>query len=273
MNPPTSVGRLLREWRQRRRMSQLELAVEADISSRHVSFLETGRALPSREMLLRLAAQLAVPLREQNMMLLAAGYAPVFPEQSLDAPSMQAIRQTVDLVLSGHEPYPALAVDRYWTLVAANRAVTALLAGSDPALLQPPVNVIRLSLHPQGLAPQIANFAEWRNHTLARLQRQIAISADAQLAALLAEVATYPVPAQASVAIAATPQDEVPVAAPFRLHTALGQLTFISTTTVFGTPIDITVSELAIESFFPADATTADLMHQLMRQAYPQGTS
>lgn len=267
ITPSTSVGRLLREWRQRRRMSQLDLAVEADISPRHVSFLETGRAQPSREMILRLAEQLAVPLREQNMMLVAAGFAPIFPEQPLDAASMQAIRQAVDLVLSGHEPYPALAVDRHWNLVAANRVVPALLSGSDPALLQPPVNVIRLGLHPQGLAPQIANYAEWRSQTLARLRRQVELSADAQLARLLEEVAAYPFPAQARVPFAAAAHDEIPVAAPFRLQTAYGQLAFISTTTVFGTPIDITVSELAIESFFPADAATADVMRRLMAQA------
>jgi transcriptional regulator with XRE-family HTH domain len=251
-------------------MSQLELALEAGISARHISFLETGRALPSRDMLLRLAEQLAIPLREQNMLLVAAGYAPIFSEQSLDAPSMQAVRQALDLVLRGHEPYPALAFDRHWTLITTNRAVTTLLAGSDPALLQAPVNVMRLSLHPQGLAPQIVNYAEWRGHLLARLRHQLALSADAQLAALWEEVTAYPFPAEAHRSIAAAVPDDAPVAAPLRLRTAAGLLSFISTTTIFGTPIDITVAELAIESFFPLDAATAERMRQRMHEAQPE---
>ena len=187
-----SVGDLLREWRQRRRLSQLDLACNAEISTRHLSFLETGRSQPSREMVLHLAVQLEVPLREQNVLLLAAGYAPVFPERPLADPALQTARKAVDLVLTGHEPYPALAIDRHWTLVASNRAIPPLLAGADPALLQPPVNVLRLSLHPAGLAPRIANLPEWRSHLLARLNHQIDVSADPVLMKLMNELRGYP---------------------------------------------------------------------------------
>src|SRR6476469_9855053 len=188
------VGDLLREWRQRRRMSQLDLASEAEISTRHLSFVETGRALPSREMVLHLAEQLEVPLRERNVLLVAAGFAPVFAERALEDPALQSARRAVDLVLAGHEPYPALAVDRHWTLVAANAAVGRLIAGADAELLQPPVNVLRLSLHPKGLAPRIANLPEWRAHLLARLRQQIDVTADGELIKLLDELSGYPAP-------------------------------------------------------------------------------
>src|SRR5215831_7969028 len=173
-----SVGSLLKEWRQRRRLSQLDLACEADISTRHLSFLETGRSTPSREMLLRLAEQLEVPLRERNVLLNAAGYAPVFLERALDDPALAAAREAVNLVLEGHQPYPALAVDRHWNLVAANDAVPPLLAGVDPSLVSSPVNVLRLALHPKGLALRTANLPEWRAHLLARLRRQVELTAD-----------------------------------------------------------------------------------------------
>src|SRR5262244_3339088 len=171
------VGSLLRKWRERRRLSQLDLACEAEISTRHLSFLETGRSLPSREMVLRLAEQLEVPLRERNVLLIAAGYAPAFPERPLDDPALQAARKAVDLVLAGHEPYPALAIDRHWTLIASNNAVPPLMAGADPSLLRPPVNVLRLSLHPAGLSPRIVNLPQWRAHLLERLRRQIDLTA------------------------------------------------------------------------------------------------
>jgi transcriptional regulator with XRE-family HTH domain len=145
-----SIGDHLREWRQRRRLSQMDLALDAEISTRHLSFLETGRARPSRDMVLRLAERLEVPLRERNVLLLAAGFAPVFGERRLDDPALAPARAAVDLVLKGHEPYPAVAIDRHWTLVAANAAIPPLLAGVDPGLLEPPVNVLRLSLHPTG---------------------------------------------------------------------------------------------------------------------------
>jgi transcriptional regulator with XRE-family HTH domain len=252
-------------------MSQLELAVEADISARHLSFLETGRARPSREMVLRLAEHLTVPLHEQNVLLVAAGYAPVFSERPLDAPELAVARQAIDQVLTGHEPYPALAVDRHWTLIAANRAVPFLLAGVDPALLQSPVNVIRLSLHPAGLAPQIVNYAEWRTHILARLRRQVETSADTVLADLVQEVAAYAAPAGHSTHGYMPPSTEGLIVLPFRLTTPAGVLTFISTTTVFGTPIDITVSGLAIESFYPADAETAEALREMFARGEATG--
>jgi transcriptional regulator with XRE-family HTH domain len=253
------IGDLLREWRQRRRLSQLDLALEAEISTRHLSFLETGRSSPSRDMLLRLAEQLEVPLRERNTLLVAAGFAPVFPERRLDDPALGAARQAMDLVLAGHEPYPALAVDRHWTMVAANAAVAALVAGVAPSLLKPPVNVLRLGLHPEGLAPRTANLAEWRGHLLARLRRQVELSADPVLADLLRELSGYKVAAPRQ-----PPRrtEEAAIVVPLQLMTEWGLLSLISTTTVFGTPVDLTVAELALETFFPADAATADILRQ-----------
>lgn len=249
------VGNLLREWRQRRRMSQLDFACEADISTRHLSFVETGRSQPSREMLLRLAELLDIPLRERNALLVAAGYAPVFAARSLDDPALHAAREAVDLVLKGHEPYPALAIDRHWNLLAANRMIAPLLGVASAQLLQPPVNVLRLSLHPEGLAPAIANLAQWRAHLLARLRRQIEITADARLIVLLQELQTYP-----SATPPACDMEANIVVVPMRLVTPAGTLNLISTTTVFGTPVDITLSELAIEAFFPADTATMEIL-------------
>ena len=263
MNTARPVGDHLREWRQRRRMSQLELALEAEISTKHLSFLETGRAQPSREMVLHLAERLEVPLRERNVLLLAAGYAPVFRERPLGDPALASARTAVDLVLQGHEPYPGLAVDRHWTMVAANRAVARLLGGAAAALLKPPVNVLRLSLHPDGLAPRIANLAEWRAHLIERLRRQVEASADATLAELLRELSAYPAPRRPPSALAANDRDYAGVVVPLRLVTDGGMLSFFSATTVFGTPIDITLAELALESFFPADAATAEALRRL----------
>ncbi|HEX6861257.1 MAG TPA: helix-turn-helix domain-containing protein [Thermoanaerobaculia bacterium] len=254
------VGELLRQWRQRRRLSQLDLACEAEISTRHLSFLETGRSRPSREMLLRLAEWLDVPLRERNTMLLAAGYAPVFPERPLADPSMEAARRTIQRVLTGHEPYPALAVDRHWTLVMHNAAVPLFLAGvEDASLLEPPVNVLRLSLHPKGLAPRIANLGQWRAHLLARLHRQIEVSGDAVLAALLEELRAYPLAGGSAEA----EHDFAGIAVPLQFVTPAGTLSFISTTTVFGTPVDLTLAELALETFFPADEASAEALRRL----------
>jgi transcriptional regulator with XRE-family HTH domain len=257
-----TIGNHLREWRQRRRLSQLDLALEAEISTKHLSFLETGRAQPSRDMVLKLAEQLDVPLRERNVLLVSAGYAPVFPQRSLQDPALQAARKAVDLVLKGHEPYPALAVDRHWTLVAHNAAVPALLAGAAARLLQPPVNVLRLSLHPEGLAPRIENLAEWRAHLLARLRQQIDATADAELSRLLDELAGYKAPDGAKAARATVSQDYAGVVVPLRFRSEAGTLSLFSTTTIFGTPVDVTLSELAIESFFPADAATAELLRR-----------
>jgi len=258
------VGDLLREWRQRRRLSQLELSCDAEISTRHLSFLETGRSQPSREMVLHLAAQLDVPLRERNVLLVAAGYAPIFPERQLADPALENARKAVDLVLRGHEPYPALAIDRHWMLVASNRAVAPLLVGADATLLRPPVNVLRLSLHPSGLAPRIANLAEWRSHLLARLYHQIEVTADPVLVDLMNELRAYPIPSQRkSAGTSAADRDYAGVVVPFELITESGLLAFFSTTTVFGTPVDITLSELALEAFFPANSATAEALRKM----------
>jgi transcriptional regulator with XRE-family HTH domain len=252
------VGEHLREWRQRRRLSQLDLAVEAEISTKHLSFLETGRATPSRDMVLHLAERLDVPLRQRNLLLLSAGYAPVFSERSLEDPALGAARKAVDLVLAGHEPYPALAIDRHWTLITANKAVAPLLAAVNASLLKPPINVLRLSLHPEGLAPRIVNLHEWRGHLLERLRRQIDVSADAVLIDLLTELRAFPAPQPHAGVKPERGADYAGIAIPFRLATEAGILSFFSTTTVFGTPVDVTLSELALESFFPADAKTAE---------------
>jgi transcriptional regulator with XRE-family HTH domain len=257
-----SIGDLLREWRQRRRMSQLDLAVEADISTRHLSFVETGRAQPSREMLLHLAESLGIPLRERNVLLTAAGYAPVFAERPLDDPVLGAARQAVEKVLKGHEPFPALAIDRHWTLVTSNQSATRLLGYIAPALLEPPVNVLRLTLHPDGLAVRIANLAEWRGHLLARLRHQIDLSADPVLIDLLQELAAYPV-GKTKTSRTIIDRSYTEMVVPFQLETEVGVLTFFSTTMVFGTPVDITLSELAIESFFPADEATGEKLRAL----------
>jgi transcriptional regulator with XRE-family HTH domain len=260
--PVAGIGPLLRIWRQRRRLSQLALALEAEVSARHLSFVESGRAQPSREMVLHLAEQLDVPLRERNTLLVAAGYAPLFRERPFSDPQLDAARAAVEAVLRGHEPYPALAVDRHWTLLAANRMLGALVTQADPKLLAPPVNVLRLSLHPDGLASQIVNWHEWRAHILHRLQRQIDASGDRALQTLRDELAAYPAPADSGDEPHAR-ADYADIAVPLRLRTPAGELTFFSTTTVFGTPVDVTLSELAIEAFFPANPETAEAMRAL----------
>jgi transcriptional regulator with XRE-family HTH domain len=265
MNTKTALaaGDYLRSWRQRRRMSQLNFALMAEISQRHLSFLESGRAAPSREMLLHLAERLDVPLRERNAMLLAAGFAPVYAERTLEDPAMAAARGAIELVLKGHEPYPALAVDRHWNLVVANAALGPLLAGVvERKLLDPPVNVLRLSLHPEGLAPRIANLVEWRAHLLDRLRRQAAVTGDPVLAELLQELSAYPVSDELKALQTATRTDHGGVLVPLKLVTEVGLLSLISTTTIFGTPRDITLSELALEAFFPADPETATILRQ-----------
>ncbi|NJO12728.1 MAG: helix-turn-helix transcriptional regulator [Gammaproteobacteria bacterium] len=260
------VGMLLREWRQRRHRSQLDLALDADISTKHLSFVETGRAQPSREMVLHLSELLQIPLRDRNAVLVSAGFAPMFPERTLDDPALAAARRAVDLVLAGHEPYPALAVDRHWNLITANQAANRLLGSVDPAMLQPPLNVLRLSLHPGGMAPQIVNLAQWREHLLMRLHKQIHATADAGLMQLAQELEAYPVPAGAKHERARA--DEYGgVVVPLQLQTPLGMLSLISITTLFGTPLDVTIAELALESFFPADARTAELLRQFAGQS------
>ncbi len=257
------VGELLRGWRQRRRMSQLDLASSAEISQRHLSFLESGRSMPSREMILRLARHLEIPPRERNTLLTAAGFAPVYRERALADPALEAARNAVELVLDAYSPFPALAVDRHWSLLAANQAVSHLLVGVDERLLAPPLNVLRVSLHPEGMAPRIENLAEWREHILTRLQRQIGVSGDAYLSKLYEELEAYPGPQGHQRKI----EHEESVAVPMRIRSAEGALSFLSTTTVFGTPVDITLSELAIEAFLPADEATAEALRSLAARA------
>jgi transcriptional regulator with XRE-family HTH domain len=260
MGQVLAIGGHLRSWRQRRRLSQLDLACDADISARHISFLETGRARPSRDMVLHLAERLEVPLRDRNVLLVAAGFAPVFAERALGDPALAAAREAIDLVLAAHEPYPAIAVDRHWVLVAANRAASVLTEGVGQELTKPPVNVLRVALHPDGLARRTANLAEWRGDLLARLRRQVELTADPTLAALYEELASYPSPRQPG---PPPPTNPTAVAIPLRLVTDAGILSFLSTITVFGTPVDITLSELAIETFLPADRETAEALRRL----------
>jgi transcriptional regulator with XRE-family HTH domain len=250
------IGPLLRDWRRRRRMSQLDLALDAGVSARHLSFVETGRARPSAEMVLHLAERLGVPLRERNRLLLAAGHAPVFEQRDLDDPVMTPVRQALQLVLDGHEPFPAVVVDGAWEMVASNRAVSLLIGGVAPDLLAPPLNVLRVSLHPEGLASRIANLAEWRAHLLERLRRQIALTADPALESLLDELLGYPGPDEPQ--RSGGPHAARDLAVPLRVRTEAGELAFISTVATFGTAVEVTASELSIESFFPADRTTAD---------------
>lgn len=251
------VGELLRQWRERRRLSQLELALEAEISTRHLSFVETGRSRPSREMVLHLAEQLDLPLRERNRLLLAAGYAPIYAETALDAPRLSEVRAAVRQLLTGHEPYPAVVVDRGWNLVDANASVALFTAGVAPDLLAPPANVLRVSLHPEGMAPHIVNLGEWRAHLLGRLRRQIALTADPELAQLYDELRAYPCDQT-------EPEIELPgpgdVVVPLRIRHDGQELAFFSTVATFGTPLDITVAELVIESFFPANSATSGVL-------------
>jgi transcriptional regulator with XRE-family HTH domain len=263
----TPVGALLREWRQRRRYSQLALALEAGISARHLSFLETGRAAPSRDMLERLAEQLEVPARHRNALYLAAGYAPRYRERALDDAALTDVRRAAELMLASLEPCPALLIDRHWTLLAANRTLAVLLEGVDPELLRPPVNGLRVSLHPRGMAPRIANLAEWRGHVLHRLRRDAEQGADPVLAALHDELRAYPA---VGLHRAAEPGTAPAVAIPLRLVTEHGTLSFLSTTTVFGTAVDPAAAELAIESFLPADEQTAAALRRIAARAAGQ---
>jgi transcriptional regulator with XRE-family HTH domain len=248
------AGDLLREWRQRRRLSQLDLAIAANVSSRHLSFVETGRSRPTSEMILHLAEHLDVPLRDRNSLLLAGGYAPAYPERGLAEPELKAVRDALRKVLAGHEPYPAVVVNRWWELVDANAAIALFTSQVNPTLLQPPVNVLRLSLHPDGMAPRIVNLPEWRAHLLTRLHRQAQTTGDQRLADLHDELMAYPGGESEK------PPAATDVVVPLRYRGGQGDeevLSFISLTTILGTPMDVTVEELAIESFYPADDATA----------------
>lgn len=260
--PQRPVGELLREWRERRRLSQLAFAIQSGVSTRHLSFVETGRSAPSREMVLHLSEQLEVPLRERNQLLVAAGYAPAYAESALASPQMGVVRAAVRQVLAGHEPYPALAVDRNWNIVDANASIALFTEGAAAHLLEPPMNCLRIGLHPDGLAWRIVNLSEWRSHLLGRLQRQIARTGDPALVQIYDELRAYPYELPES-------EDELAdanaIVVPLRIRDIRDrsrELTFFSTVTTFGTPLDITVEELSIESFFPADAETAAVLHE-----------
>jgi transcriptional regulator with XRE-family HTH domain len=258
------VGSLLRTWREQRRLTQLDLALNAGISARHLSFVETGRSKPGREMLLRITEQLEIPFRERNELLLAAGHAPAFPERSLRDEELAPVREALDLILSGHEPYPAVVVDRGWNLVAANSVMLALGEWVDPSLLDAPVNVMRVGLHPLGLARWIVNLGEVRAYFIGRLERQVAITGDADLAALLDEVSGYPAPEYG--------RDPAAVAAAGHILTPLiqlrnpdgAELSLFATVATFGTAVEVTTSELSIELAFPADVATAEALKNLV---------
>jgi transcriptional regulator with XRE-family HTH domain len=250
------VGELLREWRERRRLSQLDLSIQADISTRHLSFVETGRSRPTSEMILRLTEQLEVPLRERNSLLLAGGYAPAYPEHRLDEPELAQVRDALRQVLTGHQPYPAVVINRWWELVDANASIAVLTAGAAPWLLEPPVNVLRLSLHPDGMASRILNLGEWRAHLLAQLHRRAAVTGDARLHELHDELRGYPGDTGGTPA----PTD---VVLPLRYRHGEQELSFFIISAVVGTATDVTVEELVIESFYPADESTAATVRAL----------
>jgi transcriptional regulator with XRE-family HTH domain len=267
-----SIGPLLREWRERRRLSQLELALDAGISTRHLSFVETGRSRPGREMLLRILEQLEVPFREQNRLLLASGHAPAFPERSLEDPELLPVRAAVDQILTRHEPYPAVVVDRAWNLVAANSAMRGLTEEVviDPALLEPPVNIMRLGFHPRGLAPLIVNLGRWRAHFCQRLERQLAVTGDPDLAALLEEIAGYPIPGDEPDPAPDPEAREMLGPVRFRAPGG-GELSFFGMFATFDTPFEVTTSELAMELLFPADQATAEALADRVRTKEARG--
>jgi transcriptional regulator with XRE-family HTH domain len=261
--PQPEIGSILRRWRQSRHLTQLELAFDAGVSARHLSFVETGRSRPGRETLLRILERLGVPFRERNQLLLAAGHAPAYPERSLDDPDLAPVRDALDMVLSGHEPYPAVAVDRVWNMVAANSAMLALTAGIEiaPELLEFPINVIRIGLHPRGLGPLFVNLGDWHAHWVRHLEHQAAATKDERLTALLDEIVSYPVPAPERDAASGIAAEEM--LGPVRMRAPDGgELAFFGMFASFDTPFEVTTSELAVEVLFPADRTTAERLHQ-----------
>lgn len=261
----TGLGQQLREWRARRRRSQLDLALDCGISSRHLSFIETGRSRPTAQTLLRIADKLDLPHRAQNALLLTAGYAPHYPQTPLEAEAMAPIRQTIATLLEAYSPFPALAVDRLWNVVAANAALTPLLADAAPELVGPAPNALRLALHPEGLARRITNFAEWASHLMGRLERQIELTADPALEALREEMLGY-LPTPGPGVHGPGPHE---LAVPLQLDLPQGQLSLLSTMTVFGSPVDVTLSELAIEAFFPADDSSAVVLRRMAEAVGP----
>ncbi|MFE5093040.1 helix-turn-helix domain-containing protein [Streptomyces sp. NPDC056638] len=278
----TGVGPLLRSWREQRRISQLELALRADSSARHISFIETGRSRPSEDMILRLAEHLDIPVRERNALLVVAGYAPRYAQTALDDPALGALREGMERLLQGYDPYPALVVDGMYNVVAANRGIAMLLEGVAGHLLAPPLNAMRLTLHPEGLAPRIHNLQEWRADLLAQMERQIALARSAELRELYEEVAGYPAPEGADRVeragaagtsggagspvgenAGAGPASSLPFALPLHIEHGGQVLSFVSSIATFNTPMDVTVAELAIETFLPADRATADHLRSL----------
>ncbi|MFE0704028.1 helix-turn-helix domain-containing protein [Streptomyces sp. NPDC058872] len=259
----TGVGPLLRGWREQRRLSQWELALRADSSARHISFVETGRSRPSEEMVLRLAEHLEVPVRERNALLLAAGYAPRYPESPLDAPRLETLREGIERLLQGYDPYPALVVDGSYTVLAANRGAGLLLAGLPEHLLAPPLNAMRLTLHPEGLAPRIRNLREWRGHLLAQMERQMGLMRSEALRELHAEVAAYPLPPNGEADEPPAEGTDPYIALPLRIEHDGRVLSFVSSISTFNAPMDVTVAELAVEAFLPADPETAAYVRSL----------
>ncbi|MGW4894438.1 helix-turn-helix domain-containing protein [Kitasatospora sp. NPDC004240] len=257
------VGALLRGWRERRRLSQLQLALQADSSARHISFIETGRSRPSQEMVMRLAEHLDVPVRERNTLLLAAGYAPHYAETPLEDPALDALRAGVERLLLAHDPYPAIVVDGTYRVLATNRSIAILLAGVAPHLLEPPLNAMRITLHPQGLAPRIVNLRQWRRHLLEQMERQIALVRSEPLRALYEEVSVYPAPENPALPEVSEDAFELfPFALPMLVAHEGRVLSFLSTIATFNTPMDVTVSELAMETFLPADPETMAFLQE-----------
>jgi transcriptional regulator with XRE-family HTH domain len=257
------VGSFLRDWRQRRRMTQLELALSAGISARHLSFVETGRSKPGRDMLLRVAEHLNIPYRERNQILLVAGHAPAFPERPLQDPALAPVRVAIDRILDAHEPFPGIAFDRGWNLVAANAPASMMVEGVDldPSLLEPPVNVLRLGLHPRGIAPYIVNLAHWRAHFLGRLAQQIVVTGDAELKTLMDELAKYPAGEGDGVGAAESGVSEI--LGPVRVRVpAGGEWSLFGMFASFDTPFEVTTSELALELLFPADSATQEALEK-----------
>jgi transcriptional regulator with XRE-family HTH domain len=261
-NEQLSFGDLLRRWRERRRLTQIDLALAADSSTRHLSYLETGRSQPSREMVMRLAEHLEIPLRDRNALLLAAGFAPAFRERSLA--ELAPARQAIERILHAHKPYPAFAIDRHWNVVLSNGALPQLYEGCSPELLKPPVNAVRIILHPQGLGPRVVNFVEWRAHTIAVLQQQLETRADPVIQSLLTEVMSYPAPAAGIAAV--TGDGPQRYATPLQIATRFGTVSFLNTNTIFGTPTDVTLSELALEMLFPADDATVAIVKSMAEE-------
>jgi transcriptional regulator with XRE-family HTH domain len=250
------VGELVRDWRQRRRRSQMHLALEVGVSARHLSFVETGRSKPSPELVESIAEELEVPLRERNTLLLAAGYAPRYRERTLDDPAMRFAVESVQRMLDAHDPYPGVLIDRQWNIVRANAAASALTVGLPPEVLGPPINVYRVCLHPDGLAARTINFPEWATYLVGQLERSLAFTGDPALQALRDEVRAYPDVAAALESVSGAALDDVPLLVPLRLQAGDGELSLFTTLTTFGTPRDVTLDELAVELFYPADEAT-----------------